>query len=116
MQTVPLNRSIVAFRERKLPRLEVDLHGDFFRVLPNAQQIKFVQKGRGITSFSQNKEQSTKKFRVPTAPGKPGKTRPDLENLEKQGVLGQKPGKILQNLEKIDLTPKKPKSLNRKSI
>ncbi len=39
-------------------------------------------------------------IRVPTAPGKPGKTGPDLENLEKQEVLGQKPGKILQNLEK----------------
>ncbi len=26
--------------------------------------------------------------RVPTAPGKPGKIGPDLENLEKQGVLG----------------------------
>ncbi len=49
------------------------------------------------------------KHRVPTAPGKPGKTGPDLENLEKQGVLVQKPGKILQNLEKIfDLTVKKP--------
>ncbi len=55
--------------------------------------------------------------RVPTAPGKPGKTGPDLENLEKQGVWGQKPGKILQNLEKkFDLTLKKPKRLNRKSI
>ncbi len=53
--------------------------------------------------------------RVPTAPGKPGKTGPDLENLEKEGVLGQKPGKILQNLEKnFDLTLKKPKSLNKK--
>ncbi len=40
------------------------------------------------------------RIRVPTAPGKPGKTGPDLENLEKQGVWGQKPGKILQNLEK----------------
>ena len=38
--------------------------------------------------------------RVPTAPGKPGKTGPDLENLEKQGVWGQKPGKILKNPEK----------------
>ncbi len=56
-------------------------------------------------------------FRVPTAPGKPGKTGPDLENLEKQGVLWQKPGKIVQNLEKnFDLTMKKPKSLNRNSI
>ncbi len=56
-------------------------------------------------------------LRVPTAPGKPGKTGPDLENLEKQGVLGQKPGKILQNLEKhFDLTLRKPKSLNRKNI
>ncbi len=58
--------------------------------------------------------------RVPTAPGKPGKpgkTGPDLENLEKQGVWGQKPGKILQILEKyFDLTLKKPKSLNRKDI
>ncbi len=39
-------------------------------------------------------------YRVPTAPGKPGKIGPDLENLEKQGVGGQKPGKILNNLEK----------------
>ncbi len=55
--------------------------------------------------------------RVPTAPGKPGKTGLDLENLEKQGVLGQNPGKILQNLEKnFDLALKKPKSLNRKNI
>ncbi len=55
--------------------------------------------------------------RVPTTPGKPGETGPDLENLEKQGVLGQKPGKILKNLEKnFDLTLKRSKSLNRKSI
>ncbi len=55
--------------------------------------------------------------RVPTAPGKPGKTGPYLENLEKQGVWGQKPGKILKNLEKnFDLTLKRPKSLNRKII
>ena len=41
-------------------------------------------------------------FRVPTAPGKTG---PDLKKLENQGVWGQKPGKILQNLEKyFDLT------------
>ncbi len=57
-------------------------------------------------------------LRVPTAPGKPGKTGPDLENLEileKQGVWGQKPGKILQNLEFFfDLILKKPKSLNKK--
>ncbi len=54
---------------------------------------------------------SQENCRVPTAPGKPGKTGPDLENLEnqeKQGVGGQNPRKILQNLEKnIDLTPKK---------
>ncbi len=55
--------------------------------------------------------------RVPTAPGKPGKIGPDLENLEKQGVFWQKPGKILQNLEKnFDFTLKKPKRLNRRSI
>ncbi len=53
----------------------------------------------------------------PTAPGKPGKIGPYLENLKKQGVLGQKPGKILQNLEKnFDLTLKKPKNLNNISI
>ncbi len=45
--------------------------------------------------------------RVPTAPGKPGKTGPDLENPEKQGVLGQKPGKILQHLEKKLTSPQK---------
>ncbi len=44
-------------------------------------------------------------LRVPTTPGKPGKTGPNLENLEKQGVLGQKPGKILQNLEKYLTLP-----------
>ncbi len=43
--------------------------------------------------------------RVSTAPGKPGKAGPDLENLEKQGVFWQKPGKILQNLEKILTSP-----------
>ncbi len=51
--------------------------------------------------------------RVPTAPGKPGKIGSYLENLEKQGVGGQNPGKILQNLEKnFDLTLKKLKNLN----
>ncbi len=43
--------------------------------------------------------------RVPTAPGKPGIIGPDLENLGKQGVWGQKPGKILQNLEKNLTSP-----------
>ncbi len=53
------------------------------------------------------------RFRVPTTPGKPGKIGPYLENLEKQGVWEQNPGKILQNLEKnFDLTLKKPKNLN----
>ncbi len=61
------------------------------------------------TSFHCEKENPT----VEKSAGFP----PHLENLEKQGVGGQKPGKILQNLEKnVDLTVKKPKSLNRKSI
>ena len=55
------------------------------------------------------------KTRVPTAPGKLGKTGPDLENLEKQGVGGQKPGKILQNLEKkIWPHPEKTQELQQK--
>ena len=41
-------------------------------------------------------------YRVPTAPGKPGKMG---LYLEKQGVWGQKPGKILHNLEKILTSP-----------
>ncbi len=78
-----------------------------------------VQEMRGamVSEFSFYRFESHALARVPTAPRKPGKTGPDLENLEKQGVLGQKPGKILKNLEKkFDLTLKRPKSLNRKSI
>ncbi len=67
-------------------------------LLRNAKLTRRTQRMTGAVS------------RVPTAPGKPGKpgkTGPDLENLEKQGVLGQKPGKILQNLEKILTLPQK---------